>query len=547
MHSNDARIQSIIDAMDLDMKIGQLFLLAYPGKDPQQIARLIEQFGICGCYLSQDNAETTAEARTITTELQAMATQTTHRLPMLLGVDQEGAWGVLVPESTTGPGNLALGANPDPTIAERMYRVFGEEMLAVGYNAILAPSADVNSNPRSPIIGTRSFGDDPHRVGALVAHAVRGARATGALTALKHFPGHGATEGDTHRGIPEVRKTLDQLLDSDFVPFRAGIDAGADMVMTAHIRYPLIDPAHPATLSATMLQAVLRDRLGFDGVILSDSMNMGAIRRFYDPGESTVLALQAGVDLLMLSEEHYEHSEDYLEKQLASLRAVRRAIEDGTLAIELIDDKLRRIIKLKLDRMSTREAPHPCLSIEERQATAREAARNAICLIGSARDRWPIPLTKQTVVVNATPRAAYSNLINPRGIGPNQAIAAFDTFCEALRELGASDVLFLEHDAARRSPTLLDDATAVILVTEDYPLPGEDIDKTAQQAFVKECIQRYPRTSFVVGLRSPYELLVYGQSIPYLCTYSSRTCSAREAAHLIVSGDMPEGVHHLTL
>ena len=547
MNTIDAKVQSIIDTMDLDTKVGQLFLLAYPGKDPKPIAPLIEQFGICGCYISQDNAETTAQARAITAELQATAARTAHGLPLLLGVDQEGAWGVLVPESTTGPGNLALGAHADPTIAERMYRVFGEEMLAVGYNAVLAPCADVNSDPRSPIIGTRSFGDDPHRVAVLVANAVRGARATGVLTSLKHFPGHGATHGDTHRDIPEVRKSLAELLASDFVPFRAGIEAGADMVMTAHIRYPQIDPVHPATLSVTMLRDVLREKLGFGGVIISDSMNMGAIRRFYDPAESTVMALQAGVDLVMLSEEHYEHSDDYLAKQLASLHGVRRAIEDGTLAMELIDDKLRRIIALKLNRMAAPDTPPPRLSVEERQEIEREAAAHAVCLIGSARDRWPIPLDGGTVVVNATPRTAYTNLVNPRGIGPNQTTAAFDTFCRTLRSMGALEVVFLEHEAARERLATLGDATAIVVVTEDYPLPGEDMDKAAQQGFVQECLRRYPHTSFIVGLRSPYELPVYGRNVPYLCAYSSRTCSAREAARLIASGSVPTGVHHLTL
>ena len=258
------------------------------------------------------------------------------------------------------------------------------------------------------------------------------------------------------------------------------------------------------------------------------------------------MALHAGVDIIMLSEEHYEHSEDYLDKQLASLHEVRRAVLDGTLPIQTIDAKLGRIITLKQERMRIRGASPPLLSLDECREIERRAARGGVCLIHAPEDRWPIDLYSDTICVNATPREAYARLMNPRGIGPNQAIPAFDTFRDTL---GARvpTLRFMEYDEASRHPEILETARVLLIVTEDYPLPGEDMDKERQQRFVRDCLKRCPHTSFIIGLRSPYELLNYSSGVPYLCAYSSRSCSAREAARLIASGERPPGIHHIEL
>ncbi|MDR1106665.1 MAG: hypothetical protein LBL44_09935, partial [Treponema sp.] len=250
-------IEEIINGMSPAQKAGQLFLMAYPGKDPRIARPLIERYGLCGCYISQDNAETFAEAKTFVPELQAMSMEN-HKLPLLLGVDQEGAWGVLVPESHTGPGNLALGAADDPEIVNRMYWAIGKEMLSAGYNTVLGPCADVNSNPLSPIIGTRSFGEFPEKAARCVEAAVKGLLFSGSIATVKHFPGHGATEADSHRLIPEVNKSLEELKKQDLLPFLAGIKAGAHIVMTSHIKFPRIDSKWPATLSKIILEDILR-------------------------------------------------------------------------------------------------------------------------------------------------------------------------------------------------------------------------------------------------------------------------------------------------
>ena len=532
MKKTKEQMQALIKSMTPAQKAGQLFLLAYPGKDSQVIRPLIETYGICGCYVSQDNAHTFDEAEAMTSSLQAMSMKA-QGIPLLLGVDQEGAWGILVPESHPGPGNMALNAMDDVHAVAAMYELIGEEMLSVGYNAVLGPCSDVNSDPRSPIIGTRSFGEFPRDVAEAVSMAVKGARKTGILTCLKHFPGHGATSGDTHREIPFIDKPYEQLSTSDLVPFKAGIDAGAEIVMTSHIRYPQIDSENPATLSKKILQDILRNELGFCGLILSDSMNMGAIRKTYDPAQSTLLALQAGVDIVMLSEEHYDfETGDYLAKQLRSLELVEEAIKTGMLADDLVNEKLLRILDYKFNRMLVRK---PRLSSQQLAQHARQeldTAKQAVTLL--QKRYWPLPAQGGIVCINATPVSSYRNIVNSRGIGPNQETPAFDSFIGEVQRLRTMNVL--SHEEAMKDLDSLQSATTLIVVTEDYPLPGEDFEKQAQQQLVKALCELYSEKLIIVGLRSPYELSLYPKQVTYLCAYSSRTCSAIAAARVLLEG-----------
>ncbi len=529
-------IKEIIDRMSLSEKVGQLFMLAFPGKDPELIKPLIEKYGITGCYISQDNAETFAEASYLSYKIQTYGENNlTTKIPMLLGVDQEGAWGILVSESHTGPGNLALGALDDPEMTSKIYRIFAEEMLSVGFNALLAPCADVNSVYGSPIIGTRSFGEDPVDVGRNVKKAVQGGKKGQILTTLKHFPGHGATESDSHRDIPRVNKSIEELLGSDLVPFREGIEAGADIVMTSHIKYPKLDPDRPATMSPAILQDLLREKLQFSGVILSDSMNMGAIRNHYDPAESTLEALKAGVDMIMLSEEHYDHSQDYIEKQIDSLKLVKNAVKEGELPLETLESKLERILDLKFNKMNIRSKPLNHSEKINHFETQQKAAREAIHLFTDKNNNWPIDLDKSIVCVNTTPEEAYSKITNPRGIGPNQEKSAYDYFEKKLKEL-APGVKFLDSENITNSEEDLNSGDVILAITEDYPLPGEDFPKQKQQENLERLFQNYPEKLVIVGLRSPYEHKDYPEEVTYISTYSSRPCSAVEMARLVYEG-----------
>ncbi|EOD79387.1 Beta-hexosaminidase [Grimontia indica] len=521
------KVADLIAGWSLKEKVGQLFILAFPGKSATTAERMITEYNLGGCYLSQDNAETFEEAHNLNKALDELL-ERNHRLPLLLGVDQEGAWGVLVGESTTGPGNLALGVQNSTEGTELMYKVCGDEMRNAGFNCILGPCCDVNLNPASPIIDTRSFGDQPDKVSDHSAAAVKGLHAGSIVACAKHFPGHGDTHGDTHREIPRVDKSYDELKANDLAPFQAAIDAGVDLIMTSHILYPQIDREYPATLSPAILQQVLRQDMGFDGIIISDSMNMGAIQNHYTPVDAAVKAMKAGITMIMLSEEHYDHSDAYLDKQLAMIHGLIDAVESGDLDESVIDSALERVVAFKLDKLVP-QARYAAVSFAQNRLIASEVAENAITWVrGGLED----VAEKPVYLLNATPAESYYNLMNPRGIGPNQAESAFGTFREVLlQEHGNSREVTLETLNSCEDGYL-------VVVTENYPLPGEDFD----QVKAKETVQQLSRdfdNLIVVALRSPYDLLVYPDVIHYLCAHSSRPESAEAAANVLL-GRIPE-------
>ncbi len=527
-----AAARQIVAQWSVAEKVGQLFILAFAGKNAEAARVLIEQYNLGGCYLSQDNAETFAQARQLTQDLSAMVQQRSAHVPLLLGVDQEGAWSVLTPESTTGPGNLALGAANQPELTSAMYAVFGEQMRSAGFNCVLGPCADVNLKPHSPIIDTRAFGEQPMAVAQQVTAAVLGGHAGQITVCAKHFPGHGDTTGDTHREIPVVDKSFSQLVAEDLLPFKAAVDAGVDLVMTSHIRYPQIDAVYPATLSQPILRGVLREYLGFGGIVISDSMNMGAIRRNYAPVDAALLAFKAGIDMMMLSEEHYDHHTGYLEQQLAMLDAIIAHAKAGHFTE--LDAIVTRVVAFKLARLQTMTL-YQDFDLAAHQKIAQHAAQAAVKVLRDPEQLLPIKPQQNVLVIQTTPLADYANLMNPRGIGPNQAISAFDYFIEQIRlHIDADCLQVLDHAATQ--DWLRDSAASssalVLAVTENYPLPGEDFKQDASRAMLAQLNQTVGERLMVVGLRSAYEAIA--QDWPYLCAYSSRECSARAAAKVCV-------------
>jgi beta-N-acetylhexosaminidase len=418
-----------ISALTLEEKVGQLFLLAFEGATARDAKVLLGEYGVGGVYLSQDNFTGVEQAVELMTELQHIARGTQRGIPVLAGCDQEGAWAILTGEATRGPGNLALGAT-SPAQVEAMYRVIGRELRALGIAANLAPVSDVNSNPRNPIIGARSFGQDPQRVAASAAAAVRGLHAGGTRACAKHFPGHGDTSQDSHRGLATVTRPRPEILNVDLPPFRAAVNAGADMVMTAHLLYPAFDREWPATLSPAILQGLLRKELGFRGVILTDSFSMGAIRRVYAPAEAAARALNAGADLIMLAEERYgDESGNYLVGQIQLIEAIRRAARDGKIPMARIDDAVRRVLALKA-AAGLFDRPIPELAEarrvvgeREHRETALEAARAAVVLARNQDRNVPlrVPADGWVAVVSGVGEEAYAAMRRMRGIGPNKA------------------------------------------------------------------------------------------------------------------------------
>src|SRR5216110_476472 len=265
------------------------------------------------------------------------ALQRRSRLPLLISADLEWGAGMRVVGGTAFPHMMAVGATGDSRDAYAIAEAAATEGRAVGIHVNFAPDADVNNNPLNPIINIRSFGEDPRAVSRLVQEYIRGLHDHGMLATLKHFPGHGDTQSDSHIGLPVITAGYPRLDSLELVPFRGGIAAGADVVMSAHIAFPSFTGSNdPATLSAAVLGGLLRDSLHFHGLVVTDALTMGAIVAKYGAGEATVRAFLAGSDLLLMPADPD-----------SALNAMTVAVEGGRITRDRLDASVRRVLEIK--------------------------------------------------------------------------------------------------------------------------------------------------------------------------------------------------------
>ncbi len=522
-------VDRLLGEMTLQEKVGQLFLLAFEAESIDAAETLFKRYFVGGSYLSNDNLPTPAAAAAMTSRIQGFAAGTRLGIPVLLGADQEGAWQVMYPGSSPGPGNMALGASGDPATARAMYQVIGEEMRAVGLHATFGPCADCNSNPDNAIIGTRSFGERPQLVAAMTEAAVGGVLAAGAIPTLKHFPGHGNTTLDSHRGLPTVDRPRDELFEVDLLPFARGVAAGAPLVMTAHIIFSALDPERPATLSPVILDEILRGELGFEGAVISDSMNMRSMRAQFDPVDAATQAIDAGVDIVMLAEEHYDHDADYLQRQVSLIEGVRDAVQTGRISEARLDEAVGRTLRLKAG-LAAEDLRPESVGSEAHRAIELSCARAAVAVERGNLELLPTHPGKPLTVVNTTLRSAYDILGATRGIGPNQTDAAFDLFLESVRKR-SPEVRVLSAEQVLSGERPVHDGL-VVAVTENHPLPGVDFDRSVVVEVLRALIDGGHLVQ-VVALRDPYELGELPFVHDYLCAFGPRWCSAEAAVGVL--------------
>src|SRR2546425_598489 len=330
-------------AMVFEEQLGQLLLVGFHGTTASpEIIDLVCNHHIGGVILFSRNVQDPRQIRELTQQLQLIAREAGHRYPLLIAIDQEnGMVHRLGHDAAIFPGNMALGAIGSEQVAYDIAQARGRELHALGIQMNRAPVVDVNNNPANPVIGIRSFGEDPHQVARLASAMLRGYRHAGIMTCLKHFPGHGDTAIDSHLALPMIPYDLHRLEQVELVPFRMGIEAGADSIMTAHIAFPTLTGQRevPATLSPAVVQELLREGLGFDGVIISDCLEMNAIVETFGIERGTVMALQAGIDLVLISHQYA--------RQQAGLGALRAAVQSGQISRARVSGAIERVLNLK--------------------------------------------------------------------------------------------------------------------------------------------------------------------------------------------------------
>ncbi len=454
---NAEKAKALVSKMTLEEKIGQKIMLSFRSgwtmRDGTRISavqnindeiyEIIGRYDIGSVILFAANFNSDAKINVeLTDGLQRAAMDETlggNSIPLLIATDQEGGIVYRLTGGTALPGNMALGASGDIENAVKAGNIIGSELSAVGVNVNFAPDADVNNNPNNPVIGLRSFSSNPQLAARFVSAYIEGVQNNNVATAAKHFPGHGNVATDSHTGLPSVPATKEELYATELVPFQAAIDAGTDMVMTAHIQFPnivteeiysdkkdeLMSP--PATLSREILTDLLRDEMNFDGVIVTDSMTMQGVADYFDTNERNLLAVKAGVDILDIPFTDMSSMADMESKLIPLINAFVDAYtkEDGyngiKLSVEELDESVERILICKYNR-GVMDLVNDTTTLEEKKAIAssvvgsvenRETERlisaNAVTVVKNENNVLPLKLTSDSKVVFASTYSRNNN------------------------------------------------------------------------------------------------------------------------------------------
>ncbi|MFD1953004.1 beta-N-acetylhexosaminidase [Paenibacillus thailandensis] len=336
-------IDDLLGKMSLAEKIGQMVLVGMDGTKLQpEIGKLIKDRHVGGIILYSKNITSSAQAVRLLNALKQANRDAAARLPLLLSADQEGGRVSRLPKEITDfPSSMIVGDTNDTKYAYQVGASLGEAMKQFGFNMDFAPVLDVNTNPDNPVIGDRSFGAAADTVSRIGVQVMSGIQSQGVIPVVKHFPGHGDTSVDSHKGLPVVEHSLQRLRSIEFAPFSAAISEGAPVVMVGHILMSELDPNTPASMSRIVIQNYLRDELRFNGVVITDDMTMEAIGETAAIGPAAVQAVLAGADIVLVGHDSGQ--------QMAVLDALMSAAQSGKLPQKAIDASVYRIVKMKQD------------------------------------------------------------------------------------------------------------------------------------------------------------------------------------------------------
>ena len=398
--------REILQSMSIEEKLGQMFTVFFEGPElSPELAEMIEDFHIGGIilYSISGNIESPAQVAELTASAQKAAA-TAGSPGLIVSVDQEGGPVTRLKDGfTVFPPNMAAAA-AGPDAVRTKARITAAELAAVGVNMNFAPVADVNVNPKNPIIGVRSYGSDPGEVSKMAAAAITEYRKAGVASCAKHFPGHGDTGYDSHVEMPIVPHGRERLEKVELAPFRAAIGAGVPAIMTAHVAVPALteEPDLPATMSRNVLMGVLRDELGFEGLIITDSLGMGALDKRYGIAETAERAFLAGADVLLFGADKGHKPEE----QKLAYDYLLAKLKTGLLPASLLDAAVLRILEFKAEYGILEPVPADPAAAAKRTGTpehlqaARELAQNSITLLRDEHSAFPVRPWEKTLVVN---------------------------------------------------------------------------------------------------------------------------------------------------
>ncbi len=510
--------RALLDTMSLEEKIGQLFTFGFPGKDPENAEELISDMHAGGIIYFRRNTGRLEETASLSDRLQDIALSRPPGIPLFICADQEGGFMTIVSEDIPRmPGPMALAAAGGPDLVEKVSRAAGTLLRGAGINMNLAPVLDVNDNPLNPIIGVRSFGSDPEAVSALGKSAFRGYLSAGVIPVGKHFPGHGNTSVDSHVDLPVITHSLEHLENVELAPFAESVKCGIPAIMTAHIVFNAVDPHAPATLSPRVLTGLLRQRLGFDGIVMTDCLQMAAISKSPGTPEGAVQALKAGCDVLLVC-----HTR---EVQRACYQAVLDAVRSSRVPKTRLNEAVLSILRLK-DRMNLPNPISP--SVKDDPALwelSRTSHLDSITVVRDAGHK--LPLKRALEVVLAIPYGRGETSPGPTPLG------------KALAEAGSVDVREVFY-GSRQTPEIEGNFCGEVVIVTSNPSRDE-----GQRQYVEGLLSRFPDAVLISG-RDPYDIRFFPQAKTYICCYGY-TPEAEEALAQVLLGRRSVGKLPVTL
>lgn len=507
--------------------VGQSLMLSFQGRHATpELLQALDQTRACGVILFAHNIGTTAELYALTSDLQDHAAQI-GLPPLLIALDQEGGTVTrLRAPLVTTISQMAQAATGDPQTAYQCARLTGQQLRSFGINLNFAPVLDVNCNPANPVIGTRSFGEDPALVAEFAMAALHGYRTTGVIATGKHFPGHGDTDIDSHLGLPTVRHERERLAKIELAPFEAVIRAEIPALMSAHIIFAALD-SQPATLSRAILTDLLRVQLGFEGVIFTDALDMQAIAARYTPGEAALRSKAAGADVLLPL--------GALEAQIEVARSLVAAVDRGELCHDAFAATARRLDALRDAYNLTHDLPpfaEPAPTLYE---SALALARRSLTVTQGAEI---LPLARNA-------RLALIDCVLPRFALVEEAFERAELLRALVTQaflhtssLAISPELSAEQQAEARA--LAESSEVIVLITRNATL-------LPQQAEFARMLAKLDRPLVLAAVRSPYDATLIPQVAAVLLTYGDPDVSLHALVDVLAGRVQAQGKLPVTL
>lgn len=538
-------VDSIISKMALEEKIGQMITVSVENWNGEnftimedEVSKIISDNSVGGVILFEENLQDTEQIVNLTTAFQNSALSSKNKIPLFIATDQEGGEVVRLDYGTSLPGNMALGATNNIEYAREAGSILGSELSALGINVDFAPSLDVNTNPENPIIGLRSYSSDANTVANLGIQTINGIQGENVVASAKHFPGHGDTYTDSHTGLPAVDKSLEEIESCELVPFKSAIENGVDMIMTAHIQFPQIEKetvvseitnkevALPATLSKTVITDILREKMGYDGVVTTDAMNMGAIADNFSPSQACILAINAGVDMLLMPVSIADESSNQVLSDL--IGNIKSAVKDGRIEETRINEAVKRILQLKEKRgildytAPTVENALKVVGSQDNHEKEDDIATSAITILKNENNTLPFkPESGQKVVLIS----AYSDEIACFDYAITKLISK-----EAIQNVEYETYFYNNGSSIDEILTAVKSADYAIVLSEmlssDDILP-DSLCTTVTKSVI-DCSNNNDVKCAVVSVGKPYDTANYTDADALLVAYGCKGMNAED-------------------